>query len=322
MHGIVLRVYSDFIDVLTDEGQRWQCKVLGKLKRRRRLTTLVAAGDRVKVKPVDAEKREGLITDILPRKSALSRRRPNTTTPVEDVILANPDEIMVVFAAAEPDPNLFLLDRFLVAAESSEIPAFIVINKIDLTGEDAAREIFGLYEDVGYPVFYVSAAQNLGIDALRGQLKDHITVVAGPSGAGKSSLINRIQPGLNLRVGELMRIGKGKHTTRWAQLYPLDSGGFIADTPGLRELGLWDIRPGELSDYFPEIRARAPQCRFSDCTHVTEPGCAVREAVERGEIHPHRWASYLQLFEEATEQISEFRFWNSDLGFRNSDSSS
>ena len=301
MQGIVLRVYSDFIDVLSDEGERWRCKVAGRLKRRRRRTTLVAAGDRVEFKPVDAAKREGLITAVLPRKSTLSRRRPGVIAAVEDVILANPDEIMVVFAAAEPDPNLFLLDRFLVAAESSEVPAFIVINKIDLTGEARARELFGLYEEVGYPVYYVSAKENIGVDALRKHLKDHITVVAGPSGAGKSSLINRLVPGLNLKVGELMRIGKGKHTTRWAQLYPLETGGFIADTPGLRELGLWDIRPNELSDYYPEIRARAPQCRFSDCTHIAEPGCAVREAVERGEIHPHRWQSYLQLFEEASE---------------------
>ncbi len=313
MYGVVLRVYSDFIDVLTDEGGRWQCKVPGRLKRRRRPTTLIVAGDRVIINPADPDKREGLITDILPRKSTLSRRRPNTTMPIEDVILANPDEIMVVFAAASPEPNLFLLDRFLVAAESSEVPSFIVINKIDLTGEERAEKLFGLYEDIGYPVFYVSAARNLGVDALRRHLKDHITVVAGPSGAGKSSLINRIQPGLNLRVGEVMRMGKGKHTTRWAQLYPLDSGGFIADTPGLRELGLWDIRPHELSDYFPEIRRYAPQCRFSDCTHIAEPGCAVREALARGEIHPHRWASYLQLFDESSTGISEFGFRNSDL---------
>ena len=304
MQGIVLRVYSDFIDVLTDDGERWRCKVMGKLKRRRRRTTLIAAGDRVKLQPVNREKHEALITAILPRKSTLSRRRPGVMTAVEDVILANPDEIMVVFAAAEPEPNLFLLDRFLVAAESSEIPSFIVINKIDLTGEEQAREMFGLYENIGYPVFYVSAKEGVGVEALRKHLKDHITVVAGPSGAGKSSLINRLLPGLNLKVGELMRIGKGKHTTRWAQLYPLPTGGFIADTPGLRELGLWDIRPNELSDYFPEIRALAPHCRFSDCTHINEPGCAVREAVARGDIHPHRWQSYLQLFEEASETLS------------------
>ncbi len=309
--GIVLRVYSDFVEVRTEDGVRWRCKLLGKLKRRRRRTTLIAAGDRVRIRVVDAEKHEGLIVAIAPRQRALSRRRPGTLTPVEDVILANPDEIMVVFAAAEPEPNLFLLDRFLVAAEASEIPAFIVINKIDLTGEDRARAIFGFYEPIGYPLYYVSAKEGTGIDTLRRHLKNHITVVAGPSGAGKSSLINRIQPGLNLRVGELMRVGKGKHTTRWAQLYPLDQGGFIADTPGLRELGLWDVRPQELSDYFPEIRALAPQCRFSDCTHINEPGCAVRAAWERGEIHPHRWASYQQLFQEAV-QVQEQGFWNQD----------
>ncbi len=307
MDGIVLRVYSDFIDVLTDEGEHWQCKLAGRLKRRRRRTTLIAAGDRVRIEAVAPEKRQGVITHIYPRRTALSRRRPGAITPIEDVILANPDAIMVVFAAAEPDPNLFLLDRFLVAAESSEIPSFIVINKIDLTGEAKARSTFGFYETIGYPVFYVSAKENIGIDALRSHLKDQLTVVAGPSGAGKSTLINHIQPGLNLRVGELMRIGKGKHTTRWAQLYPLDGGGFIADTPGLRELGLWDIRPHELSDYFPEIRVHAPNCRFSDCTHINEPGCAVREALERGEIHPHRWQSYLQLFEEAENPIKPMK---------------
>lgn len=301
MQGIVLRVYSDFIDVLSEEGERWRCKVTGKLKRHRRRTTLVAAGDRVQFRPVHKAKREAQITAILPRKRVLSRRRPNTSTPIEDVILANPDEIMIVFAAAEPEPNLFLLDRFLVAAASSEIPVFIVINKIDLTDETRARETFGLYETVGYPLFYVSAKTGVGIEALRRHLRDHITVVAGPSGAGKSSLINRLLPGLKLKIGELMRIGKGKHTTRWAQLYPLPSGGFIADTPGLRELGLWDIRPHELSDYFPEMRALTPQCRFSDCTHINEPGCAVREAVGRGEIDPHRWRSYLQLFAEASQ---------------------
>ncbi len=307
MDGIVLRVYSDFIDVLTDEGEHWQCKVAGRLKRRRKRTTLIAAGDRVHIEAVAPEKRQGVITQIYPRRTTLSRRRPGAISPIEDVILANPDEIMVVFAAAEPDPNLFLLDRFLVAAESSEIPSFIVINKIDLTGEKQARSTFGLYETIGYPVFYVSAKENIGIDALRSHLRDQLTVVAGPSGAGKSTLINHIQPGLNLRVGELMRIGKGKHTTRWAQLYPLDGGGFIADTPGLRELGLWDIRPHELSDYFPEIRLHAPHCRFSDCTHITEPGCAVRQALERGQIHPHRWQSYLQLFEEAETPIKPMK---------------
>lgn len=294
--GIVLRVLSDFIDVQSDDGARRQCKVQGRLKRQKLRTTLVAAGDRVRIEPVEPEDGTGVIVAVEPRERVLSRTRPGGGHPFEDVILANPDAIMVIFAAAEPDPHLRMLDRFLVAAESSELDSFIVINKIDLVGEARAREMFAIYAQAGYPLFFTSAKTQAGIEALRGQLRDHITVLAGPSGAGKSSLANLIQPGLNLRVGEVMDIGKGRHTTRTAQLHPLDGGGYLADTPGLRELGLWDIRPEELSDYFPEIRAAAVDCRFSFCTHIHEPDCAVRAALDRGDIHPHRWDSYLRLF--------------------------
>ena len=296
MHGIVLRVHSDFYDIQADDGSRWQCKVLGRLKRNKVRTTLVAAGDRVTFQVVDEEKRMGVIEAIEPRERVLSRLRPGGGHPFEDVILANPDAIMVVFAVAEPDPHLRMLDRFLVAAEASELEIFIVINKIDLTGAARARELFGVYEEAGYPVLYTSAATGEGVDAVREQLRDHITVVAGPSGVGKSSLINRIEPGLNLRVGETMQIGKGRHTTRAAELHPLRDGGFIADTPGLRELGLWDVRPEELSDYFPEIRRYAGDCRFSFCTHLHEPDCAVQAALAAGKIHPERWESYVRLF--------------------------
>ena len=296
MHGIVLQVYSDFFDVQTDNGERWQCKVQGRLKRQKRRTTLVAAGDRVQILAVEPEKRAGVIIQIEPRTRVLSRTRPGGGHPFEDVLLANPDAIMVVFAVAEPEPHLRMLDRFLVAAEASELDIFIVINKIDLTGEARARALFGLYADAGYPVFYTSAEENVGVEAVRRQLRDHITVVAGPSGVGKSSLINQIEPGLNIRIGETMKIGKGRHTTRAARLHPLSNGGFIADTPGLRELGLWDVRPEELSDYFPEIRRYAIDCRFSFCTHTHEPDCTVQEALAAGLIHPHRWQSYLRLF--------------------------
>lgn len=294
--GLVLRVYSDFYDVEADDGAVWQCKVAGRLKRQKLYTTLLAAGDRVHIEPVDAAAREGLIVKIEPRASVLSRVRPGGGHRFEDVILANPDEIMVVFAVAEPMPHLRMLDRFLVAAEASELDIFIVINKIDLGGEDRARQMFGVYEQAGYPLLYTSAKQDTGVEAVREQLRDHITVVAGPSGVGKSSLINRIEPGLELRVTEVMDIGKGRHTTRAAQLHPLSSGGYIADTPGLRELGLWDIRPEELSDYFPEIHRHAGDCKFSFCTHMHEPGCAVQAAFARGEIDPGRWDSYQRLF--------------------------
>lgn len=296
MQGIVLRVYSDFFDLRAEDGSHWQCKVAGRLKKEDRRSTLLAAGDRVEFQANDAAARTGVIDQIAPRQRVLSRLRPDSSHPYEDVILANPDELMIVFAAAQPEPHLRLLDRFLVAAEASELDAvFIVINKIDLTGEEAARSLFGLYEAL-YPVFYASVETGAGLEALRGQLRNRITVVAGPSGVGKSALINAIEPGLNLRVGEVMYIGKGRHTTRAAQLHPLSGGGFIADTPGLRELGLWDVRPEELSDYFPEIHRRAPGCRFSVCTHLHEPGCAVRAAVEQGDIAPARWESYRRLF--------------------------
>ncbi len=297
MQGIVLRVYSDFYDVWPDENNFvWQCRVVGRLKKEAKRTTLIAAGDYVNFEPVDVETRSGIIDAIQPRRRVLSRLRPDSSHPYEDVLLANPDEIMIVFAAAQPDPHLRLLDRFLVAAEAAELDTlFIVVNKVDLVGEQAARALFGLYETL-YPVFYTSVATGAAIADLRRQLRDHITVVAGPSGVGKSSLINAIEPGLDLRVGEVMHIGKGRHTTRAAQLHPLSNGGYIADTPGLRELGLWDIRPSELSDYFPEIRRHAHDCRFSLCTHLHEPDCAVRAALAAGEIAPQRWDSYLRLF--------------------------
>jgi ribosome biogenesis GTPase len=193
-----------------------------------------------------------------------------------------------------------MLDRFLVVAEANELPAIICVNKIDLTGIEVARAKFGLYEDLGYPLIYASAKTGEGLPALHHLLEDNLTVVAGPSGVGKSALINAIHPDLNLRVGDLRDFeGKGRHTTRSAQLYHLPFGKqtYIADTPGIRELGLYEIEPASLGFYFVDIKPFVNECRYPNCTHTHEPGCAVQAAVNAGKIAPERYESYLRILE-------------------------
>lgn len=272
------------------------CEVRGRLLQERGVDTLVAVGDRVAVRPLTATK--GWIEEIAPRHGRLSRQQPGVDMPAEDVILANPDQALIVFSAARPDPHLRMLDRFLVIAEANELPVVICVNKIELVERTVLADLFGVYERAGYRVLYASAAQHIGIDELRDLLSDRITVVTGPSGVGKSSLINAVHPGLHLRTGDLRDfLDKGKHTTRAAHLLPLPFGhdSFVADTPGIRELGLYDIDPSNLQFYFREFAPFLHACRFPGCTHDHEPGCAVRAAVERGEIDPSRFDSYLRL---------------------------
>lgn len=304
-HGIVIRARGHHYDVETTPASEADgaehvriCEVRGRLLQERSRDTLVAVGDRVWVLPEGDNK--GLIERVDERRSVLSRQHPGESRPAEDVILANPDQALVVFAAAKPEPHLRMLDRFLVIAEANELPAVICVNKIELTGEDAARTIFGMYERIGYAVLYTSAKLHTGIDALREMLTDRITVVAGPSGVGKSSLINALHPALHLREGDLRDfMDKGRHTTRAAQLYrmPFGDASYVADTPGIRELGLYEIDAANLPFYFREMAAYLHECRYPGCTHDHEPGCAVRAAVTRGEIAEERYASYLRLLQ-------------------------
>lgn len=259
----------------------------------------LAVGDEVIIEAADRGE-AWAIAEILPRRSRLARRAPGTEHR-ERVVVANVDQVVIVFAAAEPEPHPRMLDRFLVIAAANDIPARVVINKIDLVSPDAVRARFGDYERAGYPLHLTSVTTGAGLDSLAAALHGRLTAISGPSGAGKSSLLNAIYPGFNLRVGEISRsVNKGRHTTVGASMHPLPGpdGGFVVDTPGLREVGIWDLEPRELGRCFIEFRPHIPHCRFSDCLHRAEPGCAVREAVSAGTVSADRYDSYLRLLEE------------------------
>lgn len=291
LSGLIVRAQSGFFTVETGEGAV-VCGLRGRIKRGPRTGDLAAVGDRVRVtRLADGS---GVIEEVEPRRRAIVRLDPRPLGVYQQILLANPDQAVFVFACAQPRPRLRMLDRFLVVAEKQRIPAVVVANKIDLA--DDPRKIFGMYEDIGYRVIYLSAKTAAGMDELRAVLADKISALAGPSGAGKSSLLNALQPGLGLAVNEVSAtMGKGKHTTVTRQLIPLPDGGYVADTPGWKSLALWDTEPEEMDAYFPELAPLVAECQFSDCTHEHEPGCAVRAALEAGKIHPERYESYLRL---------------------------
>lgn len=312
LHGRVIKGLSGFFTVDVPEGQI-VAKLPGRLKKERQDTDIVAVGDSVTVS-VNADG-TGTIEAVDERESVLSRTRPGAhdgrrmAADREQVLVANPDQVVLVFSVAKPRPSLRKLDRFLVVAELNELPAIINANKVDLFDSiDEAREMFQVYEDIGYQVIYTSAKTGEGIDELAAALRDKISVMTGSSGVGKSSLLNAIQPGLGLRVNEVSQATeKGLHTTRHAEMFPLEEGGYVVDTPGIRGLALFDVEPAELDAYFREIAPLVGQCQFSDCSHRHEPGCAVRAAVEAGTVSAGRYDSYLRLREEH-EQLEEGLF--------------
>jgi ribosome biogenesis GTPase / thiamine phosphate phosphatase len=266
----------------------------------------VAVGDLVRF--VEAGAGSGLITEVLPRRNRLSRRDPYPGAHAfEQIIVANVDYIVPVFAAANPTPKWGMLDRYLASAESLELSVLIVLTKLDLVRDsegrldDAIRQAVDEYRRIGYPVLLTSSLSGEGLEALRQVLKGRVSAFVGKSGVGKTALLNALEPGLGLRVGEvgLGKVGKGKHTTSSAEMVTTAFGADIVDTPGMREFGLQDMDAYDLALFFPEMRPFVGQCRFGlDCLHDEEPGCAIRRQVMAGEISPLRYKSYLRLKEE------------------------
>ena len=316
VHGVVLEGTGGVWRVRTDDGTTVDASMRGRLKKsnsgRRedgslRRDTVAAAAETPKLAVGDDVRLERgarddawAIAEILPRRSRLARRAPGGGQG-ERIVAANVDQVVVMLAAARPDPHPRMLDRFLVIAEANDLAARIVINKIDLVGDASAREGFGAYERAGYQVHYISVKGGVGLDAVHAMLAGRRSVVTGPSGVGKSSLLNTLFPGSGLRVRAISEsVNKGRHTTVGALLLPLPhpDGGYVIDTPGLREIGLWSLEAIALDCCFPEIRLRRGGCRFGDCRHLAEPDCAVRDALATGAITPERYDSYRRMLEE------------------------
>ena len=316
LNGTIVREQSGFywVEVPAEGGKVYQTRLRGKLMEDAQSTDIAAIGDQVTIQPSQNEDQNNIATiiEVHERRNVLSRavrttgNRGGGNRERQQVIIANADQALFVFAATYPNPNLPLLDRLLITGETSNIPdLYIVVNKLDLLPEEIAEQRFSDYTRMGYPVIYASAKTGDGVDELRAILKDKISVFTGPSGVGKTSLLNELQEGLGRSVKSVSETSsEGVHTTRDSALIKLDVGGYIADTPGIRNLTIWDIEPEELDGYFRDIAQFVPNCRFNDCTHSNEPGCAVRRAVKDGHVSKRRYKHYLVLREELEEAIA------------------
>lgn len=289
MQGKIVKGISGFYYVHVVESGIYECKAKG-IFRHQKMKPLV--GDDVEIDIISEEKKTGNVAAILPRKNALIRPA-----------VANVDQALLIFAAASPNPNFNLLDRFLVMMGRQDVPVILCFNKCDLITEEQKQEIASIYEASGCKILFVSAKKELGLNALQEILEGKTTTVAGPSGVGKSSLINLLAPEACMETGEISKkIERGRHTTRHAELIQLKGDGYIMDTPGFSSLYLPEMEKEELQDCYPEFAAFEPYCRFQGCSHISEPDCGVKEALSEGKIHPVRYESYCQLYGELKDR--------------------
>ena len=301
MKGLVIKNTGSWVTVRLDDGNTVNCKMRGVLRLKGlRCTNPVAVGDRVQVEDKGGD--APVVGDIEPRRNYIIRRSSNLSKEFQ-IIAANLDQAVLVATLTNPETSTTFIDRFLATAEAYQVPAVLAFNKIDLLDTDEWQsrldELKTLYESIGYPVIAMSAATGEGADALRAQLAGKMSLLSGNSGVGKSSIINLLVPDAHVRVGDVSHTHhKGMHTTTFSELLDLPGGGAIIDTPGVKAFGTIDFERAEVAHYFPEIFRISDDCRFNNCTHTHEPGCAVLEAVEQGKIAPSRFTSYLSILEE------------------------
>jgi ribosome biogenesis GTPase len=298
-HGIVIRSTGSWISVLSKDGKVIECRIKGKFRIAGvRSTNPVAVGDKVQYRMVD---HTGVITAIGERHNYIVRKATRLSSR-SHIIAANIDQAILIVTLASPRTSTGFIDRFLVTAEAYHIPARLVFNKADIMSDEQLGMFLYLksvYEAAGYPSLLTSALEKQGVDAFTKWLKDKVSLLSGHSGVGKSALVNAVEPGLNLKTGAISDYhDKGKHTTTFAEMHPLSFGGFIIDTPGIKEFGLIDFERTEVGERFPEMRALMAECRFADCTHVHEPGCAVKRALDEGLFPEFRYSNYISILND------------------------